>query len=368
MSTVTGTCPACSSAEKKYKERGGDPNCFVLHGERDVITAPRSDKEKRKKKKLLQDQLEKRVAALRNTRGGVVIVHLQGQVQTDRYLEYFDEFIGNPLSELIEDGRLFVDTYVRQWLSTLPGFEDFSDFVLINVRKTAGVATVDFCTKTCNDFEKKNPSILNVLSILSRTFYTKTRKPQIRGVPLSENLQKLHENRAIELKTFINPDAEKDVVEFVNHVWMDLKLRENLTSLTKVEHGGSFYVGITEEKKQRGSYNTKAPKILGFRVGFPHEDITELLQKKIAEHVTVLQLNGRFEDAPSDLTEIAFHEVRDSNPQRYILEIAVRHVDGIVFCDKQGPRTYLIDHGNIVRMSQVEWLHRITCRLPPWII
>ncbi|XP_046344463.1 uncharacterized protein LOC124125236 isoform X1 [Haliotis rufescens] len=365
---TTGTCRACFSVEKKYKERSGDPNFFLLHAERDVITAPKSDKEKKKRKKLLQDQLEKRVAALRNTVGGVVIVHLHGQASTDRYLEYFDEFIGNPFSELLEDGRLFVETYVRHWLSTLPGFEDFYDFVHINVCKTAGVATVDFCTKTCNDFEKKNPSVLNILSILSRTFYTKVHQPQIRGIPLPAEVDSLHENRAIELKTFMNPEAEKDVVQFVDHVWFDLKLRENLTSLTKVEHGGSFYVGITEEKNKDTTYKTKTPKILGFHVSFPHENITEHIQQKIAEHVTVLQLNGLFEDAPSDLINIAFHEVRDSHPRKFVLEIAVRHFDGIVFYDKEGPRTYLIDHGNIVRMTRMEWLHRVRCRLPPWII
>ncbi|XP_067652902.1 uncharacterized protein [Haliotis asinina] len=351
------TCKVCPNVESAYVCRNSEPNVFIVHAERKVITGRVKDKEvKKRKKKILQD-IEKKVSALRNTHGGHLLVHLDGHKKGDRFLEYFHEFVDKTLQYLIECGKPYTDSYVCTWLCDLDGFEHFVDVLLITVENTCCISTVNFNTKICSDFEKTNASTWNIVSILAHSPDRANVDASLRGVePIP------HECRNTELK-YLPDQGNKSDFDLVDYIWDDLKLKDNLTSLSKVHGGGSYYVGLAENAGTTDGYKNKVITKEGFQITNP-DTFKKAITERINADVCVLDYRGTFSQLPPSLIKVETYRV-SASPKKYILEVAIGFFGGLVFSDREGPRTYEISEGRIYRMAKEEWQRRIT-QLPSW--
>ncbi|XP_071107593.1 uncharacterized protein [Haliotis cracherodii] len=370
----------CEAVGQKYSLGSSDENIFIVHTRRSVVKRKAS---KCEGKSEVLDQIKQRGAALRNSRGGSILVHLDGQDESDRCLEYFDEFISKGLTALIEDGTLFVNVFKREWLSDSEDYKDRTDFVLLRVvRKTESISTVDFNTKVRNDIENENPSTVNIVALLKEKDSKKCFDANLRNLPA--DIKTFHESRHVEHKAFMpnlkkNLQLTSDVDSLFDYIWSDLKLKDNITSFSKVLGGGSVFIGIAETidqvKKSKvlsavgfdivdsGEYRIKAISKDIYELGINKELFLAKLTNKINRNTSILYASGRFAtEIPSGLIKLKFHELSSAN--RYILQVAVGYIEGIVFCDKKGPRTYFV-HGSsneemvCERMTVLDWIERL---------
>ncbi|XP_071090585.1 uncharacterized protein [Haliotis cracherodii] len=362
-------CPPCERVKESYREVSSDPNVIVFHISRSVLIGKKSNE-----KFNLLKKLAKRATALRNDSGGVLLVHVEGQMTWDRDLEIFDEAIGKRFGELIEDGSLFTDCFSRLWLSDIEAFETETDFLLYTIAKSKCVSTLNFNTKIRNDFENEKPSFLNIVSILLRSDADKyTRGHCIQRKDLTPVKHKvtnsipLFENRAIELKSFMQHQLTKknvSVTEITNYIWNDLKLKDNISSMSKLPEGGSFYIGVTESHHTADKYKTKIRKATGFNPLVDIDQLTGSLQEKTHTDIVVLSARDKtFQEPPPDLIDVLVHRVDEKEPL-YVLQVVISHFDGIVFHDKEGPEAYTITDGQISIMPRDQWLSRLmNCEL-----
>lgn len=372
-------CADCEAVGQKYSLGSSDENIFIVHTSRSVVKKKGS---KCEAKSEVLDQIKRRGAALRNSKGGSILVHLDGQGENDRCLEYFDEFISKGLTALIEDGTLFVNVFKREWLSASEDYKDRTDFVLLRVGKTKSISTVDFNTKVRNDIENENATTVNIVSLLSDKDSEKCFDAKLRDLP--GDIKTFHESRHVEHKAFMpnlaaNQKLTSDEDSLLDYFWCNLKLKDNITSFSKIIGGGSLFIGIAEKKDK--STHSKVLKGVGFDIvdtgkyglkAFPN-DVFELdinresflakLTHKINQNTSILYASGRFAtEIPSGLIKLKFHEL--PSPNRYILQVAVGYVEGIVFSDKKGPRTYVVkgspnEKRICERMAVNDWISRL---------
>ncbi|XP_046574194.1 uncharacterized protein LOC124282286 [Haliotis rubra] len=376
--TQEDACANCERVSKEYCKRSSDANIFLIHTNRSVVK--HKAKNSPTKSKVL-DLIKTRAAALRNSKGGSILVHLEGQDRSDRCLEYFDEFISKGLTALIEDGSLFVNVFTREWLSASKVYKDHADFVLLRVGKTESISTVDFNTKVRNDIENEHPSTVNIVSLLSNKDGERYSKAKLLELP--GDTETFHESRHVEHKAFKPQQKkilqlERDEDSVFDYIWSGLKLKDNITSFSKYFGGGSIFVGIAESTiEETGSkvltgvgfdivdaegYHLKHISKDVFEIGIDKETFYKKLTDKITQNTSLLYASGRFTtEIPQDLVKLKLHPVSPTN--RYILQVAVGYVEGIVFYDKKGPRTYFVkDLSNKMvceRMSMKDWILRL---------
>ncbi|XP_067657762.1 uncharacterized protein [Haliotis asinina] len=358
-------CPCCRRVKCSFAEASSEPYVIVLHTSRSVLIGRKS-----KEKVNLLKKVAKRATALRNASGGILLVHVEGQEAWDRDLEIFDEAIGKRLGELIEDGSLFTDCFSRSWLSDIHKFERETDFLVYTIAKTKCVSTLNFNTKIRNDFENERPSFLNIVNILLRgntDKYSHLRTLQRQHVTRVPDSIPLFENRAIELKSFTQHQRTKKPVsvdDITDYMWNDLKLKDNISSMSKLPEGGSVYVGVAESSHKTDQYKTKIRKATGFNPLVDIDQLTNSLYEKTRSEIVVLSAGDKaFHEPPRDLVDVLVHCVDEQGPL-YVLQVVINSFDGIVFHDKQGPEAYTITDGQISTMSRDEWLNRLmNCEL-----
>ncbi|XP_067659734.1 uncharacterized protein [Haliotis asinina] len=357
----TDGCQKCQAVGQSYICEYNNVNILTLHTTHAIICAGKKSGQLLEKKKKTLDRFGKTVSAWRNSGGGQVLIHVEGQLPEDRCLEQFDEFITKTLTDLLDDEELYVEAYRRGWLSEIHEFLGNTDFILVNVKETNGVSTVDFNTKAKNDIENVPVTSARLAKCMSRETYKSTQKPKTKG--LCENIQQLHESRNTEVKSLhlaklkkqIAQQVSKSPADIVDFIWHELKLKDNLTSLSKVEGGGSYYVGISEYTLEFESYRTKLLNVDGFPINFPEFEIINAIKCKLQSETIALQ-KGTFCSVPDDLIEVKFHAI--PGKQGRVLEVAVRWFDGIIFNDKDGPRAYEVKNNAIQRMDKEAWLKR----------
>ncbi|XP_046583739.1 uncharacterized protein LOC124290936 [Haliotis rubra] len=362
-----GVCSRCTQVRKIFIEKENrEPvnKLLPVHTEYKILRT-KGEEAKKTGKKRFADQVAKAASALRNSGGGVLLVHVQGTSEEDRCLEYFDEAVRNELTGLLENGELYTDVYERKCLCQIETFEDITDFVQITVGKVESVCTVDFNTKATNDSENLSINSSNIQVLLRKT---ETQAGSVPTAKLPDNVQDLHENRHIQLKRF---QATKEVTsikgdakQLTDYIWNYLKLKDNITSMSKVVGGGSYFLGVSESNlTTKEGYTTKKPEYTGFKLDISQESLREHIYKKLETDICVLDRDGHFTEGPRDLVDIRFHTIR--NAGLVVLEVAIRYCQGVVFYDKEGPRTYYVtDSGatkteNVCRMNRSEWLRRL---------
>ncbi|XP_046549566.1 uncharacterized protein LOC124259476 [Haliotis rubra] len=354
------SCCDCEEVATAFSSDYKGRYFFLTHLDVSLFSSKLKHNETKKRK---LKEFEKKVSALRNTSGGEILIHLHGQDPEDRYLGHFDNFTDACLKNLIPDGQLFTDVYRRQWLSDeFPSF-DGTPVLLLTVNKARSVCTVHFYTKVPSDCMIENASTVGFVSLLSRKVITEETEPTLRGIHNFE--QRLHENRHIELKSvFMKKDRTfHNISTFVDYIWTDLRFRENLCSMSKLEGGGSFFVGINE-KNGGGTYDSREINPNGFPCNWNLDEIKTSLDDKLECDASYQQPDGALTSVPTRLIEVELYnsplQIKNSSQNFKILEIAVGYVEGIVFYNRKGPETYTIDkEGHILRMEHSEWLERI---------
>ncbi|XP_067671776.1 uncharacterized protein [Haliotis asinina] len=366
-------CSRCTQVRKRFleKEKLNPVNKLLqIHTEYKIVTEGgkkrQGAKPKTTGKKIFLNQVAKAASALRNSGGGVLLVHVQGTSQEDRCLEYFDEAVRNELTGLLENGELYTDVYERKCLCQVEAFEDITDFVQIKIGKVESVCTVDFNTKASNDSENLSINSLNLQVLLRKT---ESPAGSFSTAKLPHNVQDLQENRHIQLKTFkytkevtsIKVDAQK----LTDYIWNTLKLKDNITSMSKVVGGGSYFLGVSESKlTTKEGYTTKKPEYTGFKLDISQELLRERIYRKLKSDICVLDPEGHFTEGPKDLVDIRFHTTPGHCADLTVLEVAIRYCHGVVFYDK-GPRTYCVTESgatkmeNVLRMDRCEWFQRL---------
>ncbi|XP_046556725.1 uncharacterized protein LOC124265948 isoform X3 [Haliotis rubra] len=354
------SCCDCEEVATAFSSNYKGTYVFLIHLDVNLFSSKLKHNEIKKRK---LKEIEKKVSALRNTSGGEILVHLQGQDTEDRYLGHFDNFTDACLKNLIPDGQLFTDVYRRQWLwDVFPGFES-TPVLLLTVNKARSVCTVHFYTKVASDCMIENASTIGFISLLSRKVITTATEPTLRGIHNFE--KRLHENRHIELKSvFTKKDRTfHNISSFVDYIWTDLRFRENLCSMSKLEGGGSFFVGINE-RNGGGTYDSREINPNGFPCNWNVDELKTSLDDKLECDASYQRPDGALTSVPTTLIEVALYNSplqKQACPHNFkILEIAVGYAAGIVFYNKKGPETYTIEEkGNICRMEHCEWLERI---------
>lgn len=302
--------------------------------------------------------MKRYVSALRNSKGGAILVHITDLDKKDRNLDHFHELVDARLNDMIEDGCLFVLTYKKNWL---PCLNDNYQFVAVVVSPSTLVVTVDFKTKTPLDNSIVDPSVTTIQHMLASSQTFGSIKPILRGIDIED----IDESRCIQAKSFQSSFSElldvSRVSDFIQYIWENLKLKYYVTSFSKIDVGGSFYLGVDEVDVQYCTYSSKALLVKGFE--YPeslHTGFREGLIGIVQSELLVLLKNERgivFVE-PQDLIAVDFHPV-SGRDESYVLEVAVAAVEGIVFYDKEGPEAYQIDdRGSVCRIDKKDWYRR----------
>ncbi|XP_067649633.1 uncharacterized protein [Haliotis asinina] len=328
-----------------------------------LVNKPLVKEDKKTRKTAREDKTEeltKKVSALRNAGGGALLIHLLGLSPNDRCLALFNEYVDDTLTKLIEDGVLFVDTYSKIWLSEHTTSEKYQEYLVLIVKSSLSLTTADFKTKVTSDENLTRPTTLNIKKLLFNEQQQKEKRPKIRGIDDS-----IQEGRDIEFKSFHKTPFEgiitqTNVKEVLEYIWKDLRLREYISSFTKIQDGGSYYLGIGEGLEEITGYNYKTKnKILsGIRVEPSlHETVKKGLTELIRQH-TIVQIGNAAQPRSADsLVKFKFHEV--DKDQVYILEVAVGYTPGCVFYDT--PEVYTMIEGStqMIPVEFSEWLEKV---------
>lgn len=331
-------------------------------------------KEERKRERVNKlEELVKKVTALRNSKGGILLVHITGLDRGDRFLGYFDEFVDEKLNKLIEDGKQFVDTYSRVWLSDELEFAAANSFVCLTVKSSSSVSTTDFKTKIPLDSAIENPSTTNILSLLAQRRKFSDRDPQIRGN--LQNLAQLNESRNVQLKAFLletkkREELLKNVSSLCDYIWRDLRLREYISAFTKVESGGSFFLGIEEKElgSKHGDYFTKIVQVHG--VPLPvnvHGPLKDRIVDVVNQNLLICNYDGEKIQIPNNFVEIVFHNASEytrnnsanTDVDVYVVEVSVKQTTGIVFYESSGPKSFRLVKNRIVPVDGKRWFRMI---------
>ncbi|XP_046546426.1 uncharacterized protein LOC124256478 [Haliotis rubra] len=152
MQAPNDHCETCSELLKCIEDFDlPEDNVLLIDVDVKVINTPLgkfNKKERQDERKSFVNKLKKNISALRNTAGGVVLVHLQGLTSEDKCLDYFHEIVDVKLNDMIEDGSLFVQSYQKDWLQGNKTNNDnnsrFQGFVAIHVTGSRIVTTLDF--------------------------------------------------------------------------------------------------------------------------------------------------------------------------------------------------------------------------------
>lgn len=308
----------------------------------------------KKERKLYVRKLERFVSALRNSNGGAILIHIEGLASDDKYLDFYNELVDDKLYDMIDDGELFDKVYKKSW------FEDQHGVILLVVRPTSLLSTLNFYTKLSLDNSIKDPLSNTVFRFLRNRKEFTNQPPTVRGL---DNIQ---EGRGIQFKSieFTPPDVLKSAVQFSDYVWHHLRLKEYISAFSKVEGGGSFYAGISETPKcyKSENYTSKKYAHVGLREHWVKSETEQSAFKdsiftKLSAETVILQFSGQKIETPTSTINLQFY---DTGHTGYVLEVAVAAVNGILFYDKEGPESYeLIDGNTISRLSPKEWFARL---------
>lgn len=359
---------------------------LFLHVDASLINHHRPPVSEQKKKdwRLNRDhflgEFKKYTSALRNSGGGAIFVHIHDLDVADSYLDHFHELVDSKLNDLIEDGSLFVQVYKKNWLTCVEenineedcdlgrntggGIDQnqYRSVVSVTVIPSLTVVTVDFKTKLPLDNSIIDPRNSDIVQFLSRKIPFQDTTSKIRG------LKELRESRSIEVKGFKFKDCDqhierellKNPSKLADYIWDRAKIGHYLSAFTKIDGGGSFYLGILEREKTYDAYKSKVYKTTGIAVPLEeHSKLKDLIKEKIGAETLVLPFDVEAQPKPfsPDTVKIEFHQVRD---KLFVLEVAVPAVNGLMFYHRAGPEAYyMYKNESPRRLELLEWQRRL---------
>ncbi len=227
-------------------------------------SSKKGDEATRNVVKTFTNEFFQKVCCLRNNRGGVLAVHVRNMHQAcGPSLDNFDQKVSKDLSDMIEDDSPYAYNYHRQWFQEIKPSGDLpaSRHVIVLVKGSSSVSTKNFNTMVPFDCSKERPRAREVAKYLSDDIRhgLSCRKREGKNFLEGKRLDFI-ESRGVQFKSLSQADLEKDVKEHSDlnslpeklafRLIERLDLLQYISTFTKLEGGGSFFLGIEEEKRQ----------------------------------------------------------------------------------------------------------------------
>lgn len=324
-----------------YIEKGLTyPIPFCIHFHVTLVNPPATkatSNERRQLRRTATDNLAVLVSAVGNSGGGAVLVHIDGVSTDDKYHGYFDEMVDEKLHGLIENGALFSNAYKKIWLESLDSESTYWGYLLLVVAKGQPFVTANLNTAITLD-----DRILQATGTVVRTILQN--KNEFASTPNSRGHKHDNETFNIQTKRFEPKIPLPETSHLTDYIWHTLRLREYLSAFAKCPDGGSFYVGIEEQDTTKDGYKSKvlSSKGIDFRLLVTEKQrdaCMDQLKRRCVDEMLFCTYEGHFERPKEASFKILFHYLENS---RYILEVAVCFMPGILFYDPKGTRSLLL--------------------------
>ncbi|XP_048254255.1 uncharacterized protein LOC124116187 [Haliotis rufescens] len=400
---------SCSKCEKKYKaciDNINERNTLHMDVAQSILFHLRKETRQTFKEKLL-----KKVCSLRNSRGGILVIHVTGRDQKfGPSLDRFDE-VENDLSNMIEDDTPFCENYTRYWIDGCQGVESgaghrYTDYILLHVSGSGSISTRDFNTYMPRYGSIIRPKARELAGVLTRVS-TETKPHEENNVNKQEikvkgrekkRLLSGYKSRDVQFKRLRLTDSQKKTetndgnnireqnINNITNKVMD-RLSDYVTAFTKLTEGGAIYYGIEEEKGQEKERKKATRSQTGDGPPTHHyvvngilmsPDMHEVVKANIMTDITENMLwhneqgDKYGEDEINNLVEISFHSTSEAEVETavgtaageedtYVIEVRVKgNFRGIAFTSKTGPcADRLDDKKDTIAVDIKDWEKRI---------
>ncbi|XP_071103871.1 protein SLFN14-like isoform X1 [Haliotis cracherodii] len=346
---IRSICPSkTKDSSGSLCSKASSPKKGKLDRQQDPEQSEKQKKEKQKRKHKERDRIFERICALRNSRGGILLIHFTHMDDSDQFLGLVDELIDDRLNELIEDGSIFHESYFRDWEKNEP------NCLSITCNPSSTISTANYNTHINLNKGFARPTILNMRYILSKDRSCREYK--------EKSLDELQESSNVQLKSFRNAqNVERD--NWALHIMEELRLKEFISSFANQQGGGYYFLGVAEQDDgEIDTYKTRKVSIEGFELNkIHHEKLkSEILDQFVSKMLFLKQdISTIDRDAITKTLKVTFHKVRGL-AHTFVLEVYVHPFSGVVFFDRDGPESYRIDENNrIRRVEPQEWCQKI---------
>ncbi|KAK7089511.1 hypothetical protein V1264_024422 [Littorina saxatilis] len=249
------------------------------------------------------DRFLRMVNALLNQGGGVIYIHSKPHL-----LAFWDEQIDNDLMELVPDDTLFDNNFERRVITG-------ENHVIFRVKPGhRPCSTRDFHSKVSLNkglTDPTHPQMRRLLKVDRQPpdntdppdqIVTPSALQQGAVIRFQENVYT--QAKVVQQNKLSRVRAATPVTKLVNYWWNELKLPLYIAAFTKQRHGGSFFLGLREEKEETGMRWKLVPNTEGLAAvfggdgdkGFWKDDKNEgLIHLTTEEHVPKREhKTGRF--------------------------------------------------------------------------
>ncbi|XP_048237485.1 uncharacterized protein LOC124113644 isoform X1 [Haliotis rufescens] len=295
-----------------------------------------------------KDRIFERICALRNSRGGILLIYFTHMDDSDQFLGRFDELIDDRLNELIEDGTLFHESYFRDWLKREP------NCLSITCNPSSTISTTNYKTHINLNKGFAKPTLLNMRYILSND--------RLCGEYEEKSLHKLQEASNVQLKSFRKAHNVARA-EWAPYIMEGLRLREFISSFANQKEGGYYFLGVAEQDNgEIDTYNTRKVSIEGFELNeTDHETLKSEILHQIDSKVLFLPPDRSLipKDVITRSPKLTFHKV-EGQEDTYVLEVYMPSLSGVVFFDRDGPDSFRLNENNCIRrVEPQEWRRKV---------
>ncbi|XP_048251013.1 uncharacterized protein LOC124117932 [Haliotis rufescens] len=333
-------CDTCDNVtEESRRECELGKHVFFIHlfdqSENEICTCELMQK--------TQYQMKKILSALRNTHGGILYVHSSTWIEDTR------SFVDSILSTLTSPGEVVSEVFECEFDEACP------NILRIEVERSATFITADLKTKQPTCMLKYQSVSLDTLK--SRLFSQRTVQntaPTLQGVSYIKHgkaVVKLYVQRWSYGYRSVDRSLSDKVSELIDKV----HLSEHVSSLSKRKKGGNIFVG--EERFYEGDME-------GLNIVPPGkwrgDELKRTLEQELLSRIFV------FENKYSDVNDVFTIGIHNTGDDTYIIEVAVRPVNGCVFHDALGPASFELEEREIaglkydacVRLSFDDWFKK----------
>ncbi|KAK7491170.1 hypothetical protein BaRGS_00017607 [Batillaria attramentaria] len=317
-----------------------------------VISGPKPAKQKN------VENFLKLMNARLNAGGGSVCVH----IDDPHCLGFFDEKVDDKMMELIADDTLFSDNFERC-------YQD-ENHVLFRVkqRQRCHLSTFNFNTKQSLD---RGLSDLTHGQMRHWIAHRSTSEPAasgknrlrfVKGEVVKDGNGVFQESVSVQAKRVPETLAEKGgedenrIESLAEYCWEGTSkpLSHYISAFTKLRQGGSVYFGLSEEKRgEKQEMRTGRFKCDGVALDdSERKKLRRLIVQKVSQNMQSIPIPPA-DDSP---VEVEFRQVVEGGADLFIVEVAVKYVDGVVFYAR-GPLSYrLSQSGKDEEITIKEWI------------
>ncbi|XP_048251166.1 uncharacterized protein LOC125379156 [Haliotis rufescens] len=290
-----------------------------------------------------QLQFTKILSAFRNSQGGGLIVHQHNTPDSGNSLH---TFLNQIFGSILTHDLVTCDVFKSQRI----GF--YADMFRVDVKPSEMFITCDLKTKfpslSIDKFENGSNEKIRHLLFSSRT--TESTEASLEGISSRKQVmeaRRMRYPRSIHMHSYSSTPLRHMLNVLVDDINVDNimtshSVPEHITSLSKKKSGGSKFVAMAGHKFEDTPLHQQ-------------ERIKVRLMEALKKNLRV-QKNKHSKVSLQDIDVFKIGLSKDADSGGCIIEIAVGHVNGCVFYDPQGPESYKIEGGRMVRLPFERWV------------